>query len=136
MNPEPPWSEESVTMLRRMWREGFSASCIAGEIPGVTRNAVIGKIRRLGIASEAPERKLAAPRKPRRVVSRKPPDEPALEPFVPPPDGGRNIIELRSGECRFPVGERDGAHLFCGARTRFGSWCEAHRAVVFRAEKG
>ena len=44
------WTEERVEMLKRLWQEGLSASQIAGELGGVTRNAVIGKVHRLGLS--------------------------------------------------------------------------------------
>jgi len=40
------WTDERVELLKKMWGEGQSASQIAKELGGVTRNAVIGKIGR------------------------------------------------------------------------------------------
>lgn len=45
------WTDERVEMLKRMWSEGASASQIAKELGGVTRNAVIGKVHRLGLSN-------------------------------------------------------------------------------------
>ncbi len=45
------WTDERVETLRRMWLEGQSASQIAKELGGVTRNAVIGKVHRLGLSN-------------------------------------------------------------------------------------
>ena len=45
------WTDERVEMLRTMWSEGKSASQIAKELGGVTRNAVIGKVHRLGLSN-------------------------------------------------------------------------------------
>ena len=45
------WTPERVETLKRMWSEGQSASQIAGELGEVTRNAVIGKIHRLGLSN-------------------------------------------------------------------------------------
>jgi GcrA cell cycle regulator len=45
------WDESRVETLRRMWAEGASASQIAKELGGVTRNAVIGKVHRLGLSN-------------------------------------------------------------------------------------
>ena len=60
------WTDERVETLKKMWGEGQSASQIAKELGGVTRNAVIGKVHRLGLSnragassSPAPERKAA-----------------------------------------------------------------------------
>ncbi|MCJ2079989.1 GcrA family cell cycle regulator [Methylobacterium sp. J-090] len=46
----PSWSDERVDLLRRLWQEGLSASQIAAQLGGVTRNAVIGKVHRLGLS--------------------------------------------------------------------------------------
>jgi len=44
------WTEERVQLLRKLWQDGLSASQIAAELGGVTRNAVIGKVHRLGLS--------------------------------------------------------------------------------------
>ncbi len=45
------WTDERVDVLKKMWGEGQSASVIAKELGGVTRNAVIGKVHRLGLSN-------------------------------------------------------------------------------------
>lgn len=45
------WTDERVETLKKMWGEGQSASQIAKELGGVTRNAVIGKVHRLGLSN-------------------------------------------------------------------------------------
>jgi len=63
--PQPPharygvtvfmsWTDERVEMLQQMWSEGQSAAQIAKTLGGVTRNAVIGKVHRLGLSNRAP----------------------------------------------------------------------------------
>ncbi len=47
------WTDERVETLKTLWGEGQSASQIAKVLGGVTRNAVIGKVHRLGLASRA-----------------------------------------------------------------------------------
>ena len=47
------WTDDRVETLKRMWGEGQSASQIAKELGGVTRNAVIGKVHRLGLSNRA-----------------------------------------------------------------------------------
>ena len=59
------WTDERVETLKAMWSEGKSASQIAKELGGVTRNAVIGKVHRLGLSN--------------RVGGIDPPDEELLE---------------------------------------------------------
>jgi GcrA cell cycle regulator len=48
------WTDERVETLKRMWIDGQSASQIAKELGGVTRNAVIGKVHRLGLSNRGP----------------------------------------------------------------------------------
>ena len=53
------WTDERVELLRKLWLDGLSASRIASELAGgVTRNAVIGKVHRLGLSGRV---KAAAP---------------------------------------------------------------------------
>ena len=44
------WTDERVELLKKLWADGLSASQIAGELGGITRNAVIGKVHRLGLS--------------------------------------------------------------------------------------
>ena len=55
------WTDERVETLKRMWTEGASASQIAKELGGVTRNAVIGKVHRLGLSNRGAEEASPAP---------------------------------------------------------------------------
>ena len=47
------WNDERVEQLKKLWSEGLSASQIASRLGGVTRNAVIGKVHRLGLSGRA-----------------------------------------------------------------------------------
>jgi len=47
------WTDERVARLAKLWAEGLSASQIAADLGGVTRNAVIGKVHRLGLSGRA-----------------------------------------------------------------------------------
>lgn len=47
------WTDDRVEVLKKMWGEGKSASQIAKELGGVTRNAVIGKVHRLGLSNRS-----------------------------------------------------------------------------------
>ena len=48
------WTDERVEMLKNLWAEGLSASRIAAQLGGVSRNAVIGKVHRLKLSSRGP----------------------------------------------------------------------------------
>ena len=66
------WTDERVEQLRELWSQGLSASQIAAQLGGVSRNAVIGKAHRLGLqgrpspirttGGQAPRRRSASPR--------------------------------------------------------------------------
>lgn len=56
------WTEERVAELKKLWAEGHSASQIAKRLGSVTRNAVIGKVHRLGLSGRAtPSRPVKRP---------------------------------------------------------------------------
>ncbi len=85
------WTEERVDLLKKMWSEGQSASQIAKELGGVTRNAVIGKVHRLGLsnraASPAPakaEAEAKAKEKPAAAATPKPEAKPKPSPKTEP----------------------------------------------------
>src|SRR6478735_8196976 len=72
------WTDERVELLKKLWQDGLSASQIAKQLGGVTRNAVIGKVHRLGLSGRA------APSKPARPAFRPPrPARPAAAPSPP-----------------------------------------------------
>ena len=47
------WTDERVELLKKLWADGLSASQVAKQLGGVTRNAVIGKVHRLGLSNRA-----------------------------------------------------------------------------------
>ena len=86
------WTDERVELLKKMWGEGQSASQIAKELGGVTRNAVIGKVHRLGLSNRAGGGGSSAPKaeaKPKAAPKaeakpRAPKPEPAAKPEPAP----------------------------------------------------
>lgn len=74
------WTDERVEQLRKLWTDGLSASQIASALGnGITRNAVIGKVHRLGLSgrvkapsSSASRSRVAQPRTPRSSSPRRP----------------------------------------------------------------
>ena len=76
------WTDERIERLKAMWTKGATASQIAEELGGVSRNAVIGKAHRLGLesrpspvkAGEEKQKKAKAPSAPKlaKPVSTKP----------------------------------------------------------------
>ena len=51
------WDQHKVQKLRELWSKGLSASKISEQIPGTTRNSIIGKSHRLGLESRALRKK-------------------------------------------------------------------------------
>ncbi len=62
------WTDDRVEQLKKLWEAGLSASQIAAELGNITRNAVIGKVHRLGLSGRAKSPSSAAPRQ--RKVAR------------------------------------------------------------------
>ena len=79
------WTDERVELLKKMWSEGQSASQIAKELGGVTRNAVIGKVHRLGLSNRASGGGAAAEAKPAEAEKPAPRAEPAKPASKPEP---------------------------------------------------
>ncbi|SMX39311.1 GcrA family cell cycle regulator [Maliponia aquimaris] len=71
------WTDERVELLKKMWSEGQSASQIAKELGGVTRNAVIGKVHRLGLSNRAGTTPAPQPEAPKPEAKSQPPGKPA-----------------------------------------------------------
>src|SRR6186713_2052734 len=67
------WTDERVEQLKKLWADGLSASQIASQLGGVTRNAVIGKVHRLNLSGRAkPASNAARPRKARPTSPHRP----------------------------------------------------------------
>jgi GcrA cell cycle regulator len=114
------WNDERIELLKKLWADGLSASQIAGQLGGVTRNAVIGKVHRLGLSGRAKTPSSVVPRvsKPRkekvvrmRRTTRGFANAAVAEAFDDPaamvvPLGPRiSILELTDATCRWPIGE-------------------------------
>ena len=90
------WTDERVELLKKMWSDGQSASQIAKELGGVTRNAVIGKVHRLGLSNRtagapAPAAKPEVKSKPAPAAKAEPKAKPApkteaARPATPAPE--------------------------------------------------
>ncbi len=128
------WTGDRLELLKKLWAEGLSASQIARRMGDVTRNAVIGKVHRLGLSGR--ETTISSERGKRRPAMPKPKRKPVVP--LPEPEAahtaGGDLITLLTIEpsmCRWPIGSpgEPGFH-YCGQRTehRRFSYCEAHGA--------
>ncbi|WP_343794859.1 GcrA family cell cycle regulator, partial [Sphingomonas trueperi] len=83
------WTDERIETLKKMWDSGLTATQIAEELGGVSRNAVIGKAHRLGLPSrpspvKSNEAKAAAAAAPAAAAPAEPKPAPAPKPAPPP----------------------------------------------------
>ena len=72
------WTDERIATLTKMWEGGATASQIADELGGVSRNAVIGKAHRLGLKARPSPVKANEP-KPAAPVRKEPEARPAAK---------------------------------------------------------
>jgi GcrA cell cycle regulator len=147
------WNDERVERLRKLWNDGLSASQIAAELGGITRNAVIGKVHRLGLSGRAKSPSSSVPRirkprvsngvmRPRMRFSGNnalAPDyarEADLDPLANVvPIGPRvSITELSESTCRWPVGDPGSEDFgYCGAKPKAGVvYCPYHARVAYQ----
>jgi GcrA cell cycle regulator len=111
------WTDERVETLKRMWGEGQSASQIAKELGGVTRNAVIGKVHRLGLSNRVGGKEdedeatppLAEPAAPRAEPAARPDPAPVAaaraEPARPAAAPVSNVTPLPVRKAIIPAGQ-------------------------------
>ena len=155
------WTDERVELLKKLWAEGLSASQIANQLGGVTRNAVIGKVHRLGLSGRATTSRVKSSRARRRPsrprgegqasyvtygnVALKPHYEadadPELDPLPRPveeiyipPEERASILTLTETKCRWPIGDpSDEDFYFCGREARLESpYCDHHVCVAYQ----
>jgi len=151
------WTDERVELLKKLWADGLSASQIANELGNVTRNAVIGKVHRLGLSGRAKSPSSAAPRqrKPRahaHMLRVRPamrgntalatlpgyeldvePEPELIENIIP--IGQRcSLLELTDDKCRWPIGDPGSADFFfCGGKPSEGlPYCGYHSRVAYQ----
>jgi GcrA cell cycle regulator len=154
----PSWIIDRVELLKKLWADGLSASQIAAELGGISRNSVIGKVHRLGLAgrTKRPTASMPRQRKPRsrgttmRIVRPAIRGDTALAvlpayalQFEPEPELMETIIpmwqrcstlELSEGKCRWPIGDpRTPDFFFCGGKTIEGlPYCGYHSRIAYQ----
>lgn len=122
------WTPENVEELKRMRAEGMSAGAIAKAFGLSGRNAVSGKLHRLGL--------IKGPNVSRRVPPMAFAEEPDLLLVEEPPvfyAGPVPLLDLRSHHCRFPMWESERGGLYCGkAKSDDYPYCEEHAAICYQ----
>lgn len=144
------WSPERVETLRKLWSEGLSASQISARLKEPSRNAVIGKLHRLGLHGHK-NKTTAGGRKAAKLYRKKGLEMraekasasrrvsapmPKAETYVPPimsetaPPNATPLLETRKDQCRWPYGDTD--FVFCPETQLIGSsYCAGHHARVY-----
>jgi len=153
----PGWTEDRVGALKKLWLEGQSASQIAKQLGGgVTRNAVIGKVHRLGLSGRAtpsqPARAAtnfrparvrttppAQPSAPRRIEAAQPAPRPIVaapvQPTVAELPGTATVMTLGAHMCKWPIGDPSSTEFsFCGRRASEGVYCGEHARVAYQPQ--
>ncbi|MEE9314300.1 MAG: GcrA family cell cycle regulator [Rhizobiaceae bacterium] len=156
------WTEERVAKLAKLWADGLSASQVATQLGGVTRNAVIGKVHRLGLSGRAKpagksnggarkktssERSggaggYARPTRPARAgVGRGGSNiavalkvKPVEEVIAAPESLKLTLMELTESTCKWPTGDPTmPGFSFCGHKTSEDKpYCAFHNKLAFQ----
>lgn len=137
------WNDARVETLRDLYNEGHSATVIAKTLGDVTRNAVIGKIHRLGLAGQRtaskPVRTDVPPRRQYLPLAKSGPLGIVVESqstsiakkLVVKGMKHLTLLELKDGQCKFVSKTgKNGEHLFCGRKAN-RSYCPEHKDVVY-----
>lgn len=153
MNGGNAWSADEVEILRKLFAQGLSARAISQQVPGHSRNSVIGKMHRLGLGkldrpiktAQAGRKKPARPKEkwghdgkgPNYVPPVKLIVEPYEEPDMPVLEGdaklhSRQHRDLEPGMCQWPVYFEQGVQMYCACNTerlpgRFSTYCKTHK---------
>ena len=152
------WTDERVELLKKLWADGLSASQIAAQLGGVTRNAVICKVHRLSLSGRVkPASGTPRPRKPRAAAPHRPagrayiagntalkahahpaprrlPSPVPFEDIVVPISLNVSLMALNDSMCKWPIGDpgAEGFH-FCGHRNFNGlPYCEYHSRLAYQ----
>ncbi|HEY0948219.1 MAG TPA: GcrA family cell cycle regulator [Candidatus Paceibacterota bacterium] len=149
------WTQDRVSTLKKLWLEGQSATEISRQLgAGITRNAVIGKVHRLGLSGRAtpsqPARttfsdgrsrvKKSTQNRPAQKAATRPPatsSDPAPrvedEPVLPDLSGTAVLGTLSKHMCRWPIGDPASSDFsFCGRKSDHGPYCIEHGRVAFQ----
>jgi GcrA cell cycle regulator len=144
------WTDERVELLKKLWQDGLSASQIAKQLGGVTRNAVIGKVHRLGLSGRAAPSKpartvfkaprparpvAAAPSAPRRIAEPVAVQQPQPAParYVDEAPGMATVLTLGAHMCKWPIGDPSlDSFTFCGRRSGEGPYCHEHSQIAYQ----
>lgn len=159
MHTHKVWTDERIEVLRDLWAKGHSCSIIATRLGGgLTRNAVIGKVHRMGLCGRGtiirkkPKRGLSPWNRARRdskhdtFAAKLPRTKPSIiidllpKTPLPPPSSVTDVArvtihDLEAHHCRWPISATPSAsaHGYCGCKAIPGMpYCEDHARRAFR----
>lgn len=109
------WTPERIETLTKLWNEGIATSEIGRRLD-VTKNAVVGKVHRLGLPKRQSPIQRKAPKK-KKV------EEPTVI----------TLDQLRPGMCAWPIGDPGNPDFhFCGEKITEGKpYCETHCEMAY-----
>ena len=115
------WTPDRIEEVTRLWNEGLTTAQIGKRI-GVSKNAVVGKAHRLGLAPR--------PSPIRREASLRPPRPPVVRPVAPRPT---IVIGIGTAACKWPDGHPGEPNfVFCGSPALVGKpYCRDHYAKAY-----
>ena len=141
------WTEERIATLKQLLAERMPPRAIAIHLGGVTKNAVIGKARRLGLAIRSnPQCREHLPKRgpkthviagritqnvtPRVRIAPTFPADPVVihEDIYVAPENRKGVLALTEADCKWPIGDpREADFHFCGGPRVPGlPYCEGH----------
>ena len=137
------WNEENTKKLRDLWKKGFTASQIAAQISGKSRNAIIGRAHRLNLESRAKSKKTAHKIKAEndnisevktQKLGRKARFKALLLDKSFEQENPKKLEELTDETCRWPLGHPyEEKFYFCGRKPmeKF-PYCKLHVLYSFQ----
>ena len=130
------WTHERIEQLKKLWEAGYTASNIASELGGITRNAVIGKAHRLGLSGRMKSKSMVSSvsivRKRNMPVNKNSKIielTTSVEPMNP-----TSFADIKDGLCRWPLGEPEDLDFkFCGRKCSEGMiYCTEHHSLAYQ----
>jgi len=109
------WTDEKIARLKKLWSEGLTTAAIGKQL-GVSKNAVVGKVHRLGLEGRSSpikrQQKTEAKKKPHPIFT---------------------LANMSSWSCRWPSGDPQQADFqFCGHTVKEGKpYCAEHCGIAY-----
>ena len=121
-----PWTQEQIDKATELWLEGKSASFISTKV-GKTRNAVIGKLHRIGVKRTDSKSKTA--------VSNKDQNATVLSEEKLKEEQKITLLALTEKTCRWPIGDPSTKNFwFCGKPVQLGKrYCTEHTDIALQS---